>query len=84
MTVIILDPAEDVLEQIFHWYEQQQSELGLRFLVEFEKSVERIRDFPGSNAKVYRNFRIAQPRKCPYGIFYFVGSENIFVQSIIY
>ena len=82
--IIILDPAEEDLKQIFHWYEKQQTGLGLRFLLEFEKSVERIQDFPESNAKVYRHFRMAQLAKFPYGVFYSIGSENIYLQSIIH
>ncbi len=50
MTAIILNEAEDDLEEAFDYYQAAHSGLGAELVHEFRRGLERILEFPGAGS----------------------------------
>lgn len=75
MNAVILAPAEEDLTQAFEHYESIRQGLGVEFVLEFRRAVERILEYPrGWNAldAIYRRYRL---HRFPYGIVYRVDDQ---------
>ena len=55
--VVLRSEAEKDLDEIFGWYEEQQLELGFKFLADFENTIRKILRNP-----VYASFIIEDAR----------------------
>jgi plasmid stabilization system protein ParE len=75
MTAIILDPAEQDLENAFNYYEGKRPKLGGRFIDEFRRGVELILRFPGGWQRLDETYRRYRLHRFPYGIIYRVDRQ---------
>ena len=76
--VWIPDANEDLLEARA-WYDKIRPELGERFALAVEATVEALAEHPLQFTVVYRNRRRAGVRRFPYGIFFEVQDNRIVV-----
>ncbi len=66
MKLIILEPAELELKEIVKYYNEQSEGLGFDFVVEFEKTVYRILQYPFAWRKISRNTHKCITNRFPY------------------
>ena len=69
---------EDLLEARA-WYDNIRPQLGGRFALAVEATVEAIAERPSQFAVVYRNRRRAGVRRFPYGLFFELQEDRIVV-----
>ena len=80
---LIVEPAaEQDLHQAYRWYQKQRKGLGDEFLLEFDSSLSKICENPFANLIIYKNVHRFLIRRFPYGIFYIVEGESIFIIAI--
>ncbi|MGD2089076.1 MAG: type II toxin-antitoxin system RelE/ParE family toxin [Candidatus Aminicenantes bacterium] len=82
--IIIRPEAEDDLEEAFQWYEEQSPGLGLDFLRCIDAAFDIITGNPELYQKVYKNISRALPRRFPYGIFYIIEDDKVFVLAVLH
>jgi plasmid stabilization system protein ParE len=63
----------------FDWYETASPGLGNRFRDETDAVMQLIADNPQMFAEIYRGTRRALLKKFPYGLFYRIETDAIFV-----
>src|SRR3954447_21190790 len=81
MTTAIVGAAEDDLETAFDYYEQQRVGLGVEFLDEYRRSVEKILQHPRAWQPLDETFRRVRLHRFPYGIVYRV--DDALAQVVI-
>ena len=62
--------AEDELDEIMSWYEEEKSGLGIAFLNHFFNRIAYLKDNPYLYQEVYKIYRRVPLRKYPYAIYY--------------
>ena len=70
------------LREAIEFYEQQQPGLGLRFLNEVEKTVERIQDHPETWARMTSRLRRCLVHRFPFALFYHLDDTDIEILSV--
>jgi toxin ParE1/3/4 len=82
---LILRPeATQDIQQARDWYNGQSANLGEEFPDEVDQSLERIREYPDSAAKVYRDYRRVLVHRFPYVIMYESDGALIQVFAILH
>jgi plasmid stabilization system protein ParE len=76
--------ADEDLEEAASFYERQRQGLGSRFLVEFERLIERLLSHPESAARVSRHLRMARVGTFPYNVLYRIEDDHIFVLAVFH
>ncbi|HXM69204.1 MAG TPA: type II toxin-antitoxin system RelE/ParE family toxin [Candidatus Acidoferrum sp.] len=71
---------EDLLEARA-WYDNIRPELGERFALAVEVTVEAIAEHPSQFAAVYRNHRRAGVRRFPYSVFFELQKHQVVVMA---
>ena len=79
LTVVWLPEAEAELQDARAWYDHIRSELGDRFALAVEETVDAIAEHPLQFPVVHRGRRRAGIRRFPYGIFFDVQEHQIAV-----
>ncbi len=79
LPVVWMPEAAADLKEARDWHDDIRAELGERFALAVEATVEAIRQNPLQFAAVYRNRRRAGVRRFPYGIFFEVQEHRILV-----
>ena len=80
--LIIRSYAEQEISDITSWYEERLTGLGKRFLENIDSTLKSILENPLVYHKVYKNYRRALLGKFPYGVYYFIEENNIFVFAV--
>lgn len=66
------------------WYETQQTGLGVKFLSEISRVIDRIVDTPHIYQIVHRDIRRAIVRRFPYLVWYRVSHDMVVVVACTY
>jgi toxin ParE2 len=74
--------AQAELEEAAAWYEAQRKGLSAEFLDQFDKSVQRITEFPHAWKLVGKRTPQCRLHRFPYGIIYQVRSEEILIVAV--
>ena len=82
--IIIRPEAENDINSVFDWYEEQRAGLGDEFTLELMESMDRIIDMPLIYTGLYCGIRRALLRKFPFGIYYLLNEGNIIVLSVLH
>jgi len=82
MTYRLLAVAEAELSDAAVWYESQAPGLGQEFLDEFERTIQRILQFPEDWAEISQRHRRCLFRRFPYAIVYSCSDDIIRVGAI--
>lgn len=79
----ILSIAESELADAIKFYRDIDHGLGVRFLREFETTVERILKFPDSgHPRLNGNYRLAMVRGFPYAVAYSHSADLLVIQAV--
>jgi len=80
----LLSCAEDDISTTVLWYENQMNGLGHRFILSIDAAIQSIQRNPLLYPKVYKNFHRALIQRFPYGIYYFIKQDTIFVIAVFH
>lgn len=70
MKTIILPEAEQELEAAFTYYESQLAGLGVDFVTEYRRTIDRIMEFPHAWQEMGKGFRRCRMKRFPYAVMY--------------
>jgi toxin ParE1/3/4 len=76
---IIRPEAEQDIEAAYDWYESQQVGLGSEFVRAVDMNFGKIVQYPLAYPTVYKQVRRVLLKRFPYGLFYTVLGDTIFV-----
>ena len=76
--------AQEDLQEAAGYYEREKQGLGSRFLVEFERVIERLVSQPESAPRVSRHLRMARVGTFPYNVLYRIEDDHIFVLAVFH
>jgi len=83
VTFRFLSPAQQDLADAVDYYEQAVSGLGLDFLDEIERSVQRILMQPEAWTQVSLHHRRCRMRRFPFGLIYSVEGDAIVIVAVM-
>ena len=83
-TVILKPGAEEDIDGIFKWYEEQREGLGYEFLLNADECINVILSNPFFSFNVTGYVRRAVIPRFPYNIYYTVEKEIIFIHVIMH
>ena len=81
---IIRKEAEEDIESAFEWYEQQQVNLGLRFVEEIELKFQEIEEYPALHKEMMGNVRRALCKRFPYSIYFMQSNTDVVVMAVLH
>jgi plasmid stabilization system protein ParE len=84
LPVVTGDEAEADIAEAAIWYERRRSGLGAEFVRSIDDCLALISKQPDIFPVVYRQARMALPRKFPYLVIYRVSSESITIVAVIH
>jgi plasmid stabilization system protein ParE len=73
--VIVSHRARMDLEEAIEWFNAQQFDLGIDFLLEFYRCLDFLGTFPKSNPIVYKGYHRLLFKQFPYAIFYEIDEK---------
>ena len=76
--------ASEELDEASMHYEKQSVGLGLEFLNEIDRAIQRIIAFPEACERMVKDVRLCQVTRLPYAIVYFVKDETIYVVAVMH
>ena len=82
--LIVHPEAETDLLNTFSWYQEQEKDLGLKFLRCVAASISSINRSPKIFPAVYKGIRRTLIRKFPYAIFYILEEHRIIVLAVLH
>ena len=82
-SVVVKENAALQLAEAFLWDEEQQRNLGIAFLEEWESTAEYISSHAEGCSKKYKNFRQAVLRRFPYLVIYEIENDKVIVYSVL-
>ena len=74
--------ASHELDEVYRWYETQQSGLGTRFISELEASINRIQNFPYIGNVIVKDIRRALLPDFPYGVMYSIKDDMLEIVAV--
>jgi toxin ParE1/3/4 len=74
--------AELAATEAANWYNIKRDGLGNEFLLALEAKINAIRRSPSNFPLVYKNIRRALLERFPYGIYFIIEDETIYVLAI--
>ena len=78
------DRAVREIGEAFDWYEEQSKGLGSEFELAFELQLKRLEQVPLSYAEIIPGVRRTLLPRFPYGVFYTVKSDLVYVLAVIH
>jgi len=82
---LVVQPQSDLdIQAAVVWYEDQRSDLGVRFLGELDLVFRRIENNPRQFPVVESEVRRALLRHFPYGIYFLAESQDITVLAVLH
>lgn len=82
MNISFSDIAKIELDDTFEYYENEQINLGYRFINEIENAIERIKFYPKGWHPMSKNTRRCLVKNFPYGIIYQIREDSILIIAI--
>lgn len=85
MYKLIVKPfAEEDAAKAATWYNNKSKGLGNEFLLALDAKINAIQRNPSHFQEVYKNIRRALTNRFPYGIFFIVESDTIYILAILH
>ena len=82
MKIEFLEAAEIELDEAFKWYEAQQQNLGMQFLMEFDAAIRRISAYPKSYTLLDNEVRRCLIKRFPYGVLYGIDADTVVIIAV--
>lgn len=83
-TVILKPGAEEDIDGIFKWYEEQREGLGYEFILSTDQCINTIQSNPFFAFNVTDSVRRAVIPRFPYNVYYTIENETIFIHVIMH
>lgn len=83
MTYRFLSPSQTDLAHAIEYYEAAVPGLGMQFLAEVERTVQRIVRNPEAWLKVTSTSRRCRLRRFPYAVFYAIHGKEIVISGVM-
>ena len=85
MYKLIVKPfAEEDAAKAAVWYNNKSDGLGNEFLLALDAKINAIQRNPNHFQVVYKNIRRALTNRFPYGLFFIVENDTIYILAIIH
>jgi len=84
LPIVFRVEAQTEFDEAFDWYEQQQAELGVDFLMCVAEVLEHIESMPEAYEVVFEGIRRAVVRKFPFLILYKVEPNYVVVLAVFH
>lgn len=84
MRIVLRPYVERELDKSAIWYEERQSGLRERFLVEVEAAFSRIQEDPRIYPLAHLDIRRAPLRRFPFGVFYTLIKDEIHILGVVH
>jgi len=84
MKIEFLSIAELELKDAFNYYNEQSEGLGFEFLLEVQKTIDRIIQFPEAWTKLSKRTRRCRYKRFPYGIIYQIREDLILIIAVMH
>lgn len=81
--IIKPDANQDIIEAA-DWFEEQNPSLSLDFILILSETLKRIKNNPCHFQKRYKHIHVVFTRKFPFGIYYTIEKEIIFVHAVLH
>ena len=82
--VIVKPFAEEDAARAVTWYNDKNEGLGNEFLLALDAKINAIQRNPNHFQVVYKNIRRALTNRFPYGIFFIIESDTIYILAILH
>lgn len=83
-SLIIKPKAQQDIREAIEWYKEQSENLPQKLLNRIDECLGRIEQNPEYYQKRYKDIRIIFTKKFPYGIYYTVEENTVFVHAILH
>lgn len=80
--IIFQNEALVDIQEAYHWYEDQLSELGENFLSELNEIVEKLKRNPQYFGYAFDNFRDARLKRFPYIVVFKISGRVVYINSV--
>ena len=84
MKLKLLNAAKSDVADAIAYYNSKEPGLGSEFAAEVRKAIERILQFPNAWAFVSSRARRCQVNRFPYGVFYSLKNNVVFVIAVLH
>ncbi len=84
LKIIIKPLAEQDIDDAIKWYEEQEENVGEKFLIAFKETLLIVSQNPHSFRKRYKDIRSFSLRKFPFSIFYIFENDTVFVVAVVH
>ena len=82
--LVIKPQAEEDAGEAALWYNEQRENLGIEFLEELGEALSRIKINPFLFQTKYRNVHVAFCRRFPFGVYFIVERNQVFIIAILH
>lgn len=82
--LIVKPKAEKDIRVAIDWYKEQIEILSAKLLNEIDESLVKIEKNPEHYQKRYNEIRIVFTKKFPYGIYYAIEENTIYVHAVLH
>ena len=82
-TVIEPQASSDIMEAA-EWYETQLIGLGVEFVLEVNRAIEKVQENPRFYYQVYRGVRRVLSRRFPYAIYYLLNETEVRILAVLH
>lgn len=82
--LIVKTLAEQDITEAVEWYAEQAVHLAGELIDDIEDGIASVKKHPGQYQKRYGEIRVAFIRKFPYGIYYTVEEQTIFMHALLH
>jgi plasmid stabilization system protein ParE len=83
-TLVFKNGVRQEIDAIYEWHENEREGLGLEFLDELERVLDRLSEQPLVHRKIRNEVRRALLKKFPYSIYYRVPPTRVEVIAVLY
>ncbi|MEX0997067.1 MAG: type II toxin-antitoxin system RelE/ParE family toxin [Flavobacteriaceae bacterium] len=82
--LVIKPLAEEDIIEAADWFEEKNPSLSLDFILKISETLLLIRKSPNHFQKRYQNVRVVFTSKFPFGIYYTVEKNTVFVHAVLH
>ena len=82
--LIVKPSAEEDAVKTVSWYNNKSEGLGSEFLLALDAKINAIQRNPNHFQVVYKNIRRALTSRFPYGIFFIVENDTVYILAILH
>ncbi len=82
--IVFVSLAEKDIQGIYEWYESKRKNLGVEFVIELDKSIDKISANPYFSYNVLQNIKRVAIHRFPYNIYYSIDNFTVTIFVIMH